>query len=117
MKTPNAMYFVTFTVANGGTYSAPVNMEEEINSNQALQALTGEVIKFAVSQGYARSVDAVTITSISLLNPGRDVEVVANEMLEAAFVELYESIESDESKKQFEELYLSITNRVEVNNG
>lgn len=117
MNTPKAMYFVTFTVANGGLYSAPVSMDEEINSNQALQALSGEVIKFAVSQGYARSVDAVTITSISLLNPGRDVEVVANEMLESAFVELYESIEDGEVSNRFEELYLSITNRVEVANG
>lgn len=89
-EAPKAMYLATYRANTGATYSVPVNMDKEIDTTQDYHSLVNTVSKYAVGQGHTRGLDDVTITGLTLLNPGRDVNVIANEMLEQAFVELYE---------------------------
>ncbi|AUR95344.1 hypothetical protein NVP1205O_69 [Vibrio phage 1.205.O._10N.222.51.A7] len=88
-EVPKAMYLATYRANTGATYSVPVNMDKEIDTTQDYHSLVNTVSKYAVGQGHTRGLDDVTITGLTLLNPGRDVNVIANEVLEKAFVDLY----------------------------
>lgn len=88
---PKAIYLTTYSTNTGATFSVPVSMDDEINTVQDYQSLASTVAKYAVGQGQVRSLDDINILSSSLLNPGRDVNAIANELLEKAFVELYEA--------------------------
>ncbi len=96
MNTPKALYLSTYRTNTGAIYSVPVSMEKEIDDNQEFQNIVGTVAKYAVAQGHVRSLDDVTITGLTLLNPSRDVNVIANELLEQSFVELYDAMEAQE---------------------
>jgi hypothetical protein len=123
MTTHKAQYFVSFRTGSGAIHSVPVAMEAEINSVADYQELTKTVAGYAVSQGFTRSLDDVTLVNVNLMNPSRDVEVIANEMLENAVVAMYERLESLEESRpdgfhsEYTELYLSIKAGEVENNG
>ncbi|CAL9962854.1 hypothetical protein VPHD85_0079 [Vibrio phage D85] len=89
MNTPKAMYLATYRTNTGSVFSVPVSMDKEIDTVQEYQTIVNTVSKYAVAQEQTRGLDDVSVFSLSLLNPGRDVNTVAKELLEKAFVDLY----------------------------
>ncbi|CAL9964191.1 hypothetical protein VPHK250G1_0084 [Vibrio phage K250 g1] len=89
MNTPKAMYLATYRTNTGSVFSVPVSMDKEIDTVQEYQTIVNTVSKYAVAQEQTRGLDDVSVLGLSLLNPSRDVNVIANELLEKAFVDLY----------------------------
>lgn len=116
--TPKAQYAVCFRTGAGAVYAVPVSMDIEIGNVESWNELHKTVASYAVGQGFTRSLDDITITSLSLLNPNRDVDIIANEMLEKMFVEMYEQWPSNTTvASAWSDMYNSIKGIEEVNNG
>lgn len=93
-QTPKSLYLAIFRTNKGAVHSVPVSMDKEIDTVQDYQSLVNTVSKYAVAQEMTRGLDDVSIVGLSLLNPGRDINAIANEMLKKAFVELYEGVDA-----------------------
>lgn len=99
---PKALYLATYRTNTGAVFTVPVSMDKEIDTVQEYQTLVNTVSKYAVGQEQTRGLDDVSVFSLSLLNPGRDVNAIANELLEKAFVELYEAPGGSVTPEMFE---------------
>lgn len=92
-----AAYSVIYTAMRSGsvmTHSILYSKDEEINDSEGYTQLLGEVSRYAVSNAQANAISDVVITSVTLLNPNRDMVTLATTELEAKYLELYEHVES-----------------------
>ncbi len=108
MNTPKAMYLATYRTNTGAVFSVPVSMDKEIDTVQEYQTMVNTVSKYAVAQEQTRGLDDVSVFSLSLLNPSRDVDVIANELLEKAFVEMYDQWPTTSVSQSWTEMYHAI---------
>lgn len=111
-------YMINYQVAGGANHITGYQVEKEIENSNELSAMMSAVARNAVSNGLCQSVEGIRITGCTLMNPGHDVEFIANEMLEQMFVEMYEQWPTDTPvASAWSDMYNSIKGIEEVNNG
>lgn len=105
-----AAYSVIYSATRSGSnksYTVVFESDREIDDGNQYNNLIDSVCRHAVQTAQANSLGDVTITAVTLLNPNRDIDIIANEELEQAFVELYEQYVEEDGTK-YQDLYNSI---------
>lgn len=64
-----AIFYEAFRAGAVRKYQLMFSAEEQLSSGEAFQAMAEQVGRTAVSNGQANSIEDVTITNVSLLNP------------------------------------------------